>query len=179
MTVFRLTDAAGRERETASYWRHRVQSNWQQPFHGIWKGDEADTRPAMDSKNLSVIEWLTRGLPKPVRLLDAACGYGRLAGPLAALCDDYVGIDIVEQQILAARAEATKQGIANAQFYTGDIGYWKPPAWMPYAFSLIVSIGIWSSIESRSAEVVAHLRTLLEPGGKIAVFERDGYLVLG
>ncbi len=174
MTVFRLTDAATSEREHPAYWPQRVANGWRTPYHGVWKGDEADAREQADEEILATIGGLVVGLDEPVRILDAACGYGRLADRIAAMCDDYVGVDIVEQQILEAQTRAPE----NAAFYVGDIGSWWPPAWIPFEFSLVVAVGIWSSIESRSAEVITHLRALLAPAGMIAVFERDGYLVL-
>lgn len=159
MTVFRLTDATDTSRESRDYWDTRVREGWESAFHAV-------TSESDDDQHLDVLRWL---IGPDDRVLEGACGYGRLAGRVAAFCRQYVGVDFVEQSIQEARRTAPR----NATFHVGDIGEWQGGL-----FDVIFLVGAWSSIESRSAEVVEHLRGQLAPGGQLVFFEAGLYLML-
>ena len=57
---------------------------------------------------------------RPRRALDFGCGVGRLALPLARICDSVVGVDVSDSMLAEARNNAKKQGLANVLFVKGD-----------------------------------------------------------
>jgi SAM-dependent methyltransferase len=56
----------------------------------------------------------------PRRALDFGCGVGRLALPIARLCESVVGVDVSESMLEHARSNARALGIENALFVKGD-----------------------------------------------------------
>ncbi len=66
------------------------------------------------------LAYLKRLLKKGGKILDLACGYGRLAIPLAAMGYSVDGIDITPIFVEKAMAEATKRNL-KVEFRVGDM----------------------------------------------------------
>jgi SAM-dependent methyltransferase len=63
----------------------------------------------------------TLGLGRGDRLLDAPCGYGRIANRAASRGVEVVGVDRSETLLRRARAEAARAGVGSASFVLGDL----------------------------------------------------------
>jgi SAM-dependent methyltransferase len=140
-----------------SYWEGRYEDCWGQPFHGISQAGEE----FMAREEAGIRAKLPALLKPHYRVLDAGCGYGRIAPIVCPLVAEYVGVDFSAKAIAAARETAP----ANARFVAGDI-----VEMADGPFDVILMVGIASSISYRP-EVLDHLRTLLAHDGRIAVFE--------
>jgi SAM-dependent methyltransferase len=141
-----------------TYWQQRYEEWWDLPFHGM--SQATDEFMALEEQGIRTK--LPALLRPDHRVLDAGCGYGRIAPIICPLVREYVGVDFSDKAIAAARESAP----ANARFVVGDIGDLKEQP-----FNVVVMVGVASSISYRSAGVIDHLRSLLLPGGVIAVFE--------
>lgn len=71
-------------------------------------------------KNTAYIKFLSRLLPKSGKVLDCACGYGRLTIPLAQKGFAIEGVDIAENLIADAKNFAAKASLA-IKFTIGDM----------------------------------------------------------
>jgi len=108
------------------------------------------------------------GLQPGQRLLDIGCGRGGDVLKAAAIVGDSgqaVGVDLSPAMIEAARRAAAEQGMANAQFYQGDVE------------ALPLSNGIFDAIVSDCAinhaldkkRAYAEIYRVLKPGGRMVV----------
>ena len=173
MSVFRLTDVSNTDRESKEYWDKRVRENWDTVHHGLYPA-QVD---AMDKRNIEILKFLLLQFDHPVNVLECACGYGRYAiypTQLHAPGANYLGIDIVEQSIEEAKRIYSWSLSDTFRFQTADMSTFKTDE----RFHLIFMVTAWSSIEQRSAELMDHLKTLLKPGGKIAVLEEKLFMVI-
>jgi 2-polyprenyl-3-methyl-5-hydroxy-6-metoxy-1,4-benzoquinol methylase len=111
---------------------------------------------------------LRRYLAPGRRLLDVGCGAGREAIGFARAGVEVVGIDIAPAMVTRARETARKAGLA-IEFEVGEPLTW--PASGALFHVIYFSPGIYSHIPGRARRVqtLAHLRTLLAPGGLIVV----------
>lgn len=170
MSIFRLTDVSDATREAKAYWDKRVDEHWEKPTHGLYL--DRTRLAAMDKRNLSILRSMLGDYATP-GVLECACGYGRYVPFLIDWCSEYTGIDLATRNI----EEARTWGVAseeNVSFEVGDMLTYKTEK----RFELIFMVAAWSSIERNSAEIIKHLKTLLAPGGKIAVFEEHLYMVI-
>lgn len=145
-------------RSDQTYWERRYAEWWDRPYHGMTQ----EPYTFMVFEELGIQENLDALLRPHHRVLDAGCGYGRLAPRICPLVKEYVGVDFSHKAIAAAQASSPE----NARYMVGDILDLTDDR-----FDVIVMCGVWSSIELRASEVIAHLRSLLVPDGVIAVFE--------
>lgn len=180
VSVFRLTDVATAERETKEYWDERTQRGWgMNQYHGLF-GDYPDDRVAkMDERNVQVIESIVNSTwrrDERTNVLECACGYGRYLPLVAQMCAgvEYVGIDLAKKNIQEALRLHLGTPGWTFKFEVADMATFQTDE----RFDLIFMVAAWSSIEQKSAEVIAHLKTLLKPGGKIAVLEENLYMVI-
>jgi len=174
MGVFRLTDVSNTERESKQYWDERVSKDWSQPMHGLFAQYEDDRILRMDARNWTILRSLLQPRNPPwQRVLECACGYGRYASEMTTLCDEYIGIDLADLNIVEARR--LNEGTQRASFFVADMARFDPGV----KFDLIFMVAAWSSIEQKSAEIIQHLKTrLLKRGGRLVVFEEDLYMVI-
>jgi 2-polyprenyl-3-methyl-5-hydroxy-6-metoxy-1,4-benzoquinol methylase len=56
----------------------------------------------------------------PTTALDFGCGVGRVAIPLAGVCNKVVGVDVSSSMLEEARNNCIKQSLTNLEFYTSD-----------------------------------------------------------
>lgn len=140
-----------------AYWERRYEDNWDTPFHGMSQESEGFMQREQDG----IRGQLPQLLEPHHRVLDAGCGYGRLTAMVCPLVREYVGVDFSEQAI----EEARKGAPDNAEFVVGDLAEIDLNP-----FDVILMVGVASSVSYRP-ELVEHLRSLLAPGGCIAMFD--------
>lgn len=111
------------------------------------------------------------GLQPGMRVLDVGCGPGdvsflaaRLVGPAGAV----IGVDSAESAVAAARARAEAAGLHNVHFLVGDAAGVR----LELPVDAVVGRLIIMHLPNPAA-VLAHLRTLLVPGGLMVFQEMD------
>lgn len=97
--------------------------------------------------------------------LEAACGPGILARRLAPSVARVEGVDLTPAMIELARAEATRLGIGNVEFETGDVDAVDRPDGFYDGAVTRFSVHHLSSPEGMFAE----LTRVVRPGGRIVV----------
>lgn len=174
MGIFRLTDVSDNSRATKRYWDARVTRDWATPYHGLYgKGHQVSR---MDERNEAVIkDILGKSMRGSVRVLECACGYGRNANVFAPQ-HEYIGIDLADLNITEARRRTAERQWKPyvPEFIVADMATFRQED----TFDLIFMVAAWSSIEQSSAEILANLKSQLRPGGKIAIFEENLYMVI-
>jgi ubiquinone/menaquinone biosynthesis C-methylase UbiE len=102
------------------------------------------------------------------RVLDVGCGIGDPTLQVAVLVGPHgrvLGIDLVEDMLATARERAAALGLAHVEFRAGDVTSMELPRGV---FDAV--LGRWSVIYMADARgALARLRTVLVPGGRIAV----------
>jgi len=99
---------------------------------------------------------------RPTRALDFGCGVGRLAVPLARVCESVVGVDIAEGMLEEARGNARQQGLSNVTFVKSDSELSAVSGTFDYLNSLIVFQHI---PPARGEAFLQRMLDLLRPGG--------------
>lgn len=119
------------------------------------------TRPEWDAEIVAAVVEL---LPPKARVLDAGCGYGRVALPLARAGFDVCGLDLSEQLIDAARRAAAAEAVPS-RFTVGTMTS------LPYApASFDAVICLWSAFhelldEETQMQSLGEMWRVLRPGG--------------
>jgi 2-polyprenyl-3-methyl-5-hydroxy-6-metoxy-1,4-benzoquinol methylase len=93
-------------------------------FHAVMAEDSGQSvLSSLESHILPLVPGLGERLATGVRVLDVGCGRGRILHRLAALFprSRFTGIDLSEDAIGYARAEAARQGLANVEFVVADL----------------------------------------------------------
>lgn len=104
---------------------------------------------------------------KTFQLLDFGCGVGNLFGHVKEFFPKavYTGIDSSKDSLIKARSRFS----ANAKFYE-----YGSPQWEKLKYDLIFSAGVFHHIpHNEHAEIIAKLSSLLNPGGKLAIWEHN------
>jgi SAM-dependent methyltransferase len=99
---------------------------------------------------LSVVRQHLEPTFAPTRALDFGCGVGRLALPLAAVCESVVGVDVSEAMLAEARKNAERLGRANATFVVGDDAL----SQVEGTFDLLNSLIVFQHIPPARGEVI-------------------------
>jgi ubiquinone/menaquinone biosynthesis C-methylase UbiE len=108
------------------------------------------------------------GLRPGDHVLDACCGTGASALPAAHAVGPtgrVLGLDIAEPALALARAKATEQGLANAEFRAVDIEH----TGLPSASQDAVICGFGIFFLPDMAAGIAELWRVVRPGGVLAV----------
>ncbi len=101
------------------------------------------------------------------RVLDLACGHGRVALPLAERGLDVTGVDLSLRSIELARAAADSQGL-NVAFVRSDMREIDFDADFDAAYSLYTSFGYFEE-ESENQRVLDAVWRALRPGGRFLI----------
>jgi 2-polyprenyl-3-methyl-5-hydroxy-6-metoxy-1,4-benzoquinol methylase len=93
-------------------------------FHAIMAEDSTSTvADAVETHVLPLVPGLAAKLAAGIRMLDAGCGTGRTLQRLATLFPNsrFTGMDLSQQAIANARAEAAAAGLTNIEFVVVDL----------------------------------------------------------
>jgi 2-polyprenyl-3-methyl-5-hydroxy-6-metoxy-1,4-benzoquinol methylase len=94
-------------------------------FHEVMAEDSGQSvLSSLESHILPLVPGLVDQLERGVRVLDVGCGRGRIIIRLAERFprSRFVGMDLSEQAVQAARTEAAVRGLANVDFVAIDLG---------------------------------------------------------
>ena len=106
-------------------------------------------------------EYFQRGF-RPARALDYGCGVGRLALPIARRSGHVIGVDISDDMLREARANATAALVANVEFQAPEDALATREPDLDFVHSFIV----FQHIEpSTGMEISRRLLRRLKPGG--------------
>ena len=114
------------------------------------------------NRNVHYHDVVLRAVPEGCRrALDVGCGEGRLAGELAELCDEVIGIDSHAPTLARARL---KHQAPNLAFVDGDV------MTHPFALESFDFISAVATLHHLPLEAaLVRLRSLLRPGGVLVV----------
>jgi 2-polyprenyl-3-methyl-5-hydroxy-6-metoxy-1,4-benzoquinol methylase len=93
-------------------------------FHEVMAEDSGQSvLSSLESHVLPLVPGLVDALSRGIRVLDVGCGRGRIMLRLAEMfpSSSIVGIDIAEEAIRNARAEASARGLKNVDFVERDL----------------------------------------------------------
>jgi SAM-dependent methyltransferase len=111
--------------------------------------------------------WRILGLAEGSRVLDAGCGFGRVALPLARLGASVVGVD--QSAPLLEEAERRRGDLAPEQlrYLRHDLRTALPESGFDVALSLFSSLGYGT--EAEDAAILRTLASAVRPGGRVVV----------
>jgi 2-polyprenyl-3-methyl-5-hydroxy-6-metoxy-1,4-benzoquinol methylase len=132
-------------------------------FHEVMAEDSGQTVvAALEEKILPIVPGLIERLVRGIDVLDVGCGRGRAIHRMASLFprSRFVGMDISEEAIAAARADAHRLGLPNARFEARDCAG-LAEAW---AFDLVTAFDAIHD-QAQPARVLSAIRHALRPEG--------------
>jgi SAM-dependent methyltransferase len=132
------------------------------------------------------------GLQPGERVLDLACGHGRISNRLATLGAQVTGLDATSEFLRLARAEASELGV-TVDYVEGDMRHLAWEAEFDLVVSWFTSFGYFGDEDNR--RVLAEVHKVLRPSGRVVmdlnhrddlmrrylpcvVVERDGDLMI-
>jgi SAM-dependent methyltransferase len=129
----------------------------------IWEGWEAPDKTEREAAGL----WAVLGLQAGHRVLDAPCGYGRIARALAARGARVVGVDLSDD--LLAEAERRRGALApeGLRFRRHDLRAPLDEGGFDCALNIYSSLGYGS--ETDDLAILRNLREAVRPGGLVFV----------
>ena len=133
------------------------------------------------------------GLGPGAKVLDAGCGLGRISVELAALGLDVTGVDIIQNELDAARESAEAEGV-SLTLVNQDLRSYHAPELFDCAVNLYTSFGYCDTVEE-DMQILRNIAQSLKPGGTFILectsretavlywtsgeeFERAGYKVV-
>jgi SAM-dependent methyltransferase len=118
----------------------------------------------------TLLDALVARLPAHQRLLDLACGPGRIGLALAHRFGEAWLLDLEPEMIDVARRRAEREGLANTRFFTGRAEALDAPT---ASFDLITIGEAFHRLDQRT--VAANAFRWLKPGGLIATMGGAGF----
>jgi SAM-dependent methyltransferase len=118
----------------------------------------------------ALLDDLLARLPARQRLLDLACGPGRIGLALANRFQEVWALDLEPEMIAAARRRADREGLANVRYVVGKAETLDAPF---AAFDLITIGEAFHRLDQRT--VAARAFAWLRPGGLIATMGGAGF----
>ncbi|MCA8941758.1 MAG: methyltransferase domain-containing protein [Planctomycetes bacterium] len=100
------------------------------------------------------------------RVLDLACGHGRIANRLAGFGADVVGIDRCETFLDKARSDATARGV-EVEFRSGDMRALDARSEFDVVVSWFTSFGYHDDDTCR--DILRRIHAALRPGGRLLI----------
>jgi SAM-dependent methyltransferase len=159
--------------------------DWQLPpgvDRGLWdylhSGDMVrgyDDQMAASPLARADVAFCERSFPTPGRLLDLGCGTGRLCIHFAAKGYDCVGVDLSDEMLAKANANADAAGV-RVEWRRGNLVELTdlPAASFDHAACLFSTLGMVRGAGNRAA-VVANAFRLLKPGGRFVLHVHNRY----
>jgi SAM-dependent methyltransferase len=106
------------------------------------------------------------GLQPGERVLDLACGHGRIANRLATLGAQVTGLDATAEFLRLARAEAAELGV-TVDYVEGDMRRLPWQAEFDLVVSWFTSFGYFGDQDNR--RILAQAHQVLRPGGRVVI----------
>jgi 2-polyprenyl-3-methyl-5-hydroxy-6-metoxy-1,4-benzoquinol methylase len=135
-------------------------------FHEVMAEDSAMTvLSALEDAILPLVPGLVERLESGIRVLDVGCGRGRALLHLAARfpASEFHGLDLSEEAIRWARAEAGRRGLGNVWFEARDASTFDHSA-EPEAFDLVTTFDAVHD-QARPRAVLRGIARTLRPDG--------------
>jgi SAM-dependent methyltransferase len=137
-----------------------------------YAGHHAALYHRLSSRAAGGLEPYVDRISPDARVLDLACGAGRLAEKLVGQGNDVVGVDLAEAMLDRARAQVdavprSRPGRGTAEFVCADIRTWRPDS----AFDVVTVVGLTLSLfapEDRAA-ILRTAAACVRPGGRVLV----------
>ncbi|MEM1213323.1 MAG: class I SAM-dependent methyltransferase [Planctomycetota bacterium] len=132
-------------------------------FHAVMAEESAGTVVAgLEEHIVPMVPGLADRLGEGITVLDIGCGSGRAVCELAARfrSSRFVGYDLSEEAIAAARAEAARLGLDNALFEVRDVSAVEDEG----VFDLVTGFDVIHD-QRDPAGVLGVVRRVLKPGG--------------
>lgn len=110
-------------------------------FHDVMAEDSGQSvLSSLESHILPLVPGLTAKLKAGIKMLDVGCGSGRIVNKLASLYPDshFTGMDLSEEAIAKARAEALAKGLKNVEYIVRDLSDFDQSA-SPETFDFITT----------------------------------------
>ena len=111
--------------------------------------------------------WQVLGLTAGARLLDAPCGYGRIAAPLAERGAIVVGVDQSADLIAEAERGRGELGQERLRYLRADLRQPLAETGFDAAINIFTSLGYGT--EDDDVAILTTLRRAVRPGGRVFV----------
>jgi SAM-dependent methyltransferase len=146
-------------------------------FHGDFL-----TPARSDAETAAVVDLLEMGSAGSMKVLDLACGFGRIANRLAVLGHRVTGIEYHAGFLEMARREAAKMNVLRPRssgwvdYRQGDMRRLELPQEYDRAIMIFNSFGYFTDEEN--LQVLRNISAVLEPAGLLGfdIANRDGVL---
>jgi 2-polyprenyl-3-methyl-5-hydroxy-6-metoxy-1,4-benzoquinol methylase len=135
-------------------------------FHEVMAEDSGQSvLSSLETHILPLVPGLTDRLAHGTRMLDVGCGRGRILDRLAALYprSRFVGMDVSQDAIAYARAEASRAGRDNIDFVAVDLSTFDETA-EPDSFDVITTFDAIHD-QAKPLNVLKGIRRALKPDG--------------
>jgi 2-polyprenyl-3-methyl-5-hydroxy-6-metoxy-1,4-benzoquinol methylase len=135
-------------------------------FHEVMAEDSGQTVvEALHDHILPLIPGLRDRLAEGIRVLDLGCGRGRAVMHLAASfpASTFLGVDLSEEAVAFARAEAEARGLRNVEFTAADLSDFDRTA-DPGAYDLVTTFDAVHD-QARPAALLRGIARTLKPDG--------------
>jgi SAM-dependent methyltransferase len=137
------------------------QSFFDEDYLHVWAGATPPERTAREVAGL----WTLLDLGPGARVLDAACGYGRVARPLAERGACVVGVDQSRELLAVAERERGELSQAELSYRLHDLRHPLDEGGFDVALNLFSSLGYGTEDDDRA--ILTTLRRALRPGGLV------------
>jgi 2-polyprenyl-3-methyl-5-hydroxy-6-metoxy-1,4-benzoquinol methylase len=144
-------------------------------FHAVMAEDSGQSvLSSLESHVLPLVPGLTDQLATGIRVLDVGCGSGRIMSRLAELYPNsrFAGMDLSEEAIGTARAEASQKGLRNVEFVIRDLGDLDETA-APESYDLITSFDAIHD-QAKPLNLLKGIHRALKPDGLYLVQDIGG-----
>jgi 2-polyprenyl-3-methyl-5-hydroxy-6-metoxy-1,4-benzoquinol methylase len=144
-------------------------------FHAVMAEDSGQSvLGTLESHVLPLVPGLADRLREGIGWLDVGCGRGRIITRLAGLfpASRFVGMDLSEEAVGEARAEATAAGLSNVSFEVADLSDFDATA-KPAAWELVSTFDAVHD-QARPLSVLKGIRRSLAPDGTYLMQEIKG-----
>lgn len=135
-------------------------------FHDVMAEDSGQSvMSSLETHVIPLVPGLAARLEQGIRVLDAGCGRGRILNRLAELYPNsrFVGMDLSQEAVAHARAEAARVGLTNVEFVAADLSTFDRSA-DAGAFDLITTFDAIHD-QAQPLNVLKGIHRALKPDG--------------